>query len=83
MRNTRSRRARRAARVERPKILVAVAQDVECNERDAAGRRRAVRSGQVNAILQALKAGGFAVFVERDDLAVEHDRAVSAFSRNG
>ena len=65
---------------QRPQIFVAIAQDVERDERDAAGGRPAVRFGQVDAVLQPLKACGLAVVVERDDLAVEHDGALSFFA---
>ena len=39
------------------------------------------RPDQVHAPLQALEAGRPAVFVERDDLAVEHERPVDAVAR--
>src|SRR5687767_3660949 len=60
----------------------AVAQDVEGDERDAAGRDRGAGTagrtgrarwiGQVNAALELLKAGRLALVIERDDLPVEH-----------
>ena len=64
---------------QRPKVFVVIAQDVERDERDAAGGRSAVRFSQVNAILQPLKSRRLALLVERDDFAVEHDRAFQLF----
>ena len=64
---------------QRPQILVAIAQDVERDERDAAGGRSAVGFGQMDAVLQPLKTGRLALVIERDDLAVEHDRALQLF----
>ncbi len=63
----------------RPKVLVAVSQDVERDQRNTSGSSCAVRLRQVYAVLQPLKARGFPFLVERDDLAVEHDRAAQFF----
>jgi hypothetical protein len=58
------------------KILRAVAQDIEGDERGAQ-TRSAVLAGEMDPSLQLLKAGGFALRVERDDLAVQDQRLLA------
>ena len=58
-------------------VGLAVAQDVEGDQR--AGRAAAgVASARMDAPLQLLKPGRLALRVERDDLAVEHERRLCA-----